>query len=394
MLDAARIIERAEEAAGTADAERHLHRNLAALVGSINAGPPLDEAGLAASERTLVGRAADRIEAQKWLRDHPEIADETIRAPLFLTGLPRSGTTYFQYLFDRDRRFRLIRTWESMMPNPPPGADPDSVALRKAREAEFRRSVRPREIENFDALHLIDDDGPDECHSYMEHSCAAAGFLNLYDCPEYFDFLMDELDLVAAYRVHKRQMQLLQWRLPEPRWALKYPNHVIAMDAMLEVYPDARFAMTHRDPLQTLASIAKMTLALRGSRYSELVDPARVGRQMLHFVERHVERIMQFCTGPNADKAVHVDYYRLVADPAGVLGEVHDTLGDGMPDDVREAIASWRRENPKNKRGANDYALAQFGIDAGEARERFGDYIRHFDIAREAEGLGRRAAQA
>lgn len=393
MLDAARIIERAEHAAGASDAEPHLHRNLHALVASINEGPSLDGAGHEASERTLAGRMVDRLHAQKWLRDNPQVAKERIDAPVFLTGLPRSGTTYFQYLFDRDRRFRLLRTWESMMPSPPPGSDPESVVLRKAREAEFRRQVRPRAIENFEALHLIDDDGPDECHCFMEHSWSAAGFLNLYDCPEYFDFLLDELDLVAAYRVHKRQMQLLQWRMTQPRWALKYPNHVIAMDAMLQVYPDARFAMTHRDPLQTLASIAKMTLALRGSRYDEDADPRRVGQQMLHFVARHIDRIMAFCTGSQADRVTHVDYYRLVADPVTVMAEVHDALGDGMPDDVRASIGSWRRENPKNKRGANDYALTQFGIDAGQARERFGAYIRHFDIPSEAEGIGGRAAR-
>lgn len=393
MLDAARIIARAEEKAGLADSERHLHRNLEALVASINEGAPLYGAGLEASERSLVARTADRLEGLKWLRDNPDIAGETIAEPVFLTGLPRSGTTYFQYLFDRDRRFRLVRTWESITPNPPPGIDPESVIRRKAFEAELRRQSRPREVENMAALHLIDDDGPDECHTYLEQSWSAAGFLNLYDCPAYFGYLMDEADPVAAYRVHKRQLQLLQWRMPAPRWAVKYPNHVIAMDAILAVYPDAHFVMTHRDPLQTLASIAKMTLALRASRYDDPVDPRRVGKQMLHFIERHIDRIMAFSTGPDASRVTHVDYYRLVADPAKLMEEVHEGIGIDTPEDVRAAIASWRRANPKNRRGANDYALEQFGLEAGEVRERFSAYIRHFDIPDEAEGVGRRAAE-
>ena len=264
---------------------------------------------------------------------------------------------------------------------------PESVPRRKAIESELRAQWRPREIENFEALHLIDDDGPDECHAFMEQSWCAAGFMNLYDVPSYFDFLMDEADLVAAYKLHKRQLQLLQWQTPSPRWALKYPNHVIAMDAILKVHSDARFVMTHRDPLQTLASIARMTLALRTARYDDPVDPLRVGRQMLDFVGRHVDRIMAFCTGPDGGRVTHVDYYRLVADPAGLLPEVHAGIGIDTPDDVREAITDWRRANPKNKRGANDYALDQFGIAAGEARERFAAYIRHFAIPSEAEGI-------
>ena len=193
---------------------------------------------------------------------------------------------------------------------------------------------------------------------------------------------------LRRYASHRRQLQLLQWRGPQPRWALKYPNHVIAMDAIVEVYPDARFAMTHRDPVQTLASIAKMSLTLRGARYDS-VDPQRVGRQMLDFVRRHIDRIMAFSRGPEAGRVVNIDYYRLVADPVAVMREIHAGLGIDTPDDVGEAVAAWRRNNPKNARGKNDYALEQFGIRAEEALELFGDYMRHFDIPREQEGLAR-----
>ena len=124
MIDAASIIAEAEEKAGIRDTDTHLHRNLHALVDAINTDRPLTGIGLDATRRSLVGRMGDRLEGLRWLRRHPEIAAEKIAAPVFLTGLPRSGTTYFQYLIDRDRRFRLIRTWESILPNPPPGADP------------------------------------------------------------------------------------------------------------------------------------------------------------------------------------------------------------------------------------------------------------------------------
>jgi hypothetical protein len=394
MLNAQRIIAEAEKQVGVSDSETHIHANLAALVEALNGDAALSASGEASAHRNLLSRTVDRLSGVKWLLGHPEIAREQIAVPVFLTGLPRSGTTYFQYLFDVDRRFRLIRTWEAMMPSPPPGYDAQSVIDRKARESERRRQLLPREIEGFDALHLIDAGGSDECHAFMEQSYAAAGFFNLYDVPSYFDYLMRDLDLVEAYRVHRRQLQLLQWRAPQPRWALKYPNHVIAMDAILEVYPDARFAMTHRDPVQTLASIAKMSLTLRTVRYDEPVDPYRIGRQMLDFVRRHIDRIMAFTAGPNADRVTHVDYYALAADPATKIEEVHEDLGIDTPEDVRESMADWRRRNPKNARGANDYALEQFGIRAEEARELYGDYTRRFDIPREAEGLSRARTMA
>jgi Sulfotransferase family len=367
MLNAAAIIAEAEARVGFADSETHLHAGLEALVAALNANPPHAD-----PHAYLTHRTAQRIEGQKWLRDHPEIADEVIEAPVFLTGLPRSGTTFFQYLFDRDARFRLIRTWEGSEPHPPPGFDPASARARKTQESE-RWKASGRE-----ALHLRDPDGPEECHAIMEQAHCAAGFHNLFDVPGYFDWLLDAADLEAAYHVHKRQLQLLQWQMPRPRWAVKYPNHVLAMDAILAVYPDARFVMTHRDPVQTLASIAKMSLALRTARYA-VVDPHSVGRQMLHFVTRHIERIMAFARGPHADRIVHVDYYRLLAD-------VHTGLGIDSPYAVRQSVLEWQAQNPKGARGTNAYTLAQFGLDEDEALAGFADYIQHFNIPREADG--------
>lgn len=385
MLDARQICDDIEQATGIADPEPQFRRNLDALVDALNRDGKLGEAGRAMTHHALVGRGADRVEGYKWITRHPEIAHEAIEAPVFMTGLPRSGTTYLQYLMDRDSRFRLIRTWEAIMPNPPPAHDPASVAERKAKERAMNAAIAPK-IAGFDALHLIDEDGPQECHVFMDQSWSAAGSMNLYDVPGYFDFLMTELDFAAAYRAHKRQLQLLQWKAPRSRWALKYPNHVIAMDEILSVYPDARFVMTHRDPVQILPSIAKMSFTLRSARQDVPVDPARVGRQMLDFVRRHIDRIMAFCDGPHADRIVHVDYYRLVADPAAVMAEIHRGLGTDTPADVHDAIAGWRRANPKGKRGDNPYSLADYGLDDGAARGLYADYITRFDIPSEARG--------
>jgi hypothetical protein len=391
MLDARAVIAEAEARTGFSDPEPHLHNNLEILARSLKQDAQLSTLGEASARKGLVDRTADRLEGLKWLRDYPEIANEQIEAPVFLTGIPRSGTTYFHYLFDRDPRFRILRTWESIAPQPPPGFDPASIPRRKAEEQQRRAAARPKEVEGFDALHLIDVDGPDECHVFMEQSYSAAGYMNLYDTPSYFEHMKRGLDFEAAYAVHKRQLQLLQWRTPQPRWAIKYPNHVLAMDAIVKVHPTARILMTHRDPVQTLASIAKMTSMLRGTRYDS-VDPHRVGRHMLDFIQHHIDCIMQFCASPEGARVVHVDYYRVVDNPAAIMAEVHKALGIDTPDEVRAAVAAWREKNPKGARGANPYALEQYGLNADAVAEQFAPYMRQFDIPREKDGLARGAA--
>lgn len=385
MLDAAAIIAEAEKRVGIADSDPGVADNLARLIASIAESFPVSEAGEARIRAMLTMDATNRLESLKWLRDYPEIGDEPIEVPVFLMGLPRSGTTYFQYLFDRDVRFRLIRTWEASMPSPPPGFDPPSVERRREQWREMQR--QRGHFEGFDALHLYDDDGSDECHAFLQQSWGAAGLHNLYRVPAYFDWLLDGLDLVQTYRVHKRQLQCLQWRSEPKPWALKYPNHVIAMNEILEVYPDARFVMTHRDPAQVLASIAKMSWNLRGMCAAGPVDKHQVGADMLHFIQRHIDRILAFDAGPHGGRVVHVDYYALVGDPVGQMRRIHAGLGIDTPEAVEKSVGDWHAANPKNARGRNDYSLAEYGLDLEAVREQFAPYAQRFEIPTEAAGL-------
>jgi len=381
---------------GIADTDPGVAGNLGQLLEAIHAHFPVSEEGLARIRSGFLTDAINRLESLKWMRDHPEIGDEEIVAPVFLMGLPRSGTTYFQYLFDRDHRFRLIRTWESIMPSPPPGFDPASVERR--REAWRAIQKGRAHFEGFEAMHLYDEDGSDECHAFLQQSWGAVGLHNLYRVPGYFDWLLDHADLAETYRVHKRQLQCLQWRPGEPGarkpWALKYPNHVIAMNEILKVHPDARFVMTHRDPAQVVASISKMTYNLRGMTAARPVDRHEVGRDMRHFIDRHVKRILDFDAGPDADRVVHVDYYAIVADPVGEMRRIHDALGIGTPDDIADAVGAWHAANPKNARGANAYSLDEFGLDESDLRDRYAPYAARFAIPTETEGLSRIKAQA
>jgi len=392
MLNAAEIVSEAEHQVGITDSEPFVRRNLERLVAAINHEGFMSAEGMAGAHRALLNDMVNRLEGLKWVQQYPEIAEEAIEKPVFLMGLPRSGTTYFQYLFDCDQRFRLIRTWEAMTPSPPPGFDPESAEQRRMSWAERRREMFPT-VDGFAALHLHDEDGSEECHAFMEQSFGAAGLNNLYRVPTFFDYLLDEADLEASYRVHKRQLQLLQWRTRVKPWALKYPNHLLAVPEIIKVYPDARFVMTHRDPIQTLASICKMSYKLRSARSDKPIDKEDVGRYMTHFVQRHIERIMALVNGPHARQVVHVDYYALVDDPVTEMLGAHKELGIDTPEEVCHAVADWRKANPKNARGVNDYSLEEYGLDESMLENQFDEYMHHFHIPREREGLSRGAGE-
>jgi hypothetical protein len=363
--------------------EDRFAENFKRLIGSLNYDGEQSSQGVSLSEAEMLRLLRNRLEVRDWTARHHEILEEPIGRPIFLMGLPRSGTTFLQNLFDHDDRLRLLRTWETLRPCPPPAADLQSVTARIEAADRFLNGWR-RDVPNFDATHLMDVTGPDECAHIMSMAFAQAGFQNYLKVPSYFDWLMAEGDFQAAYRLHKTVLQLLQWQAPRRRWVLKYPNHMLAVADIRAVYPDAICVVTHRDPPQTLASLCALTEQYRAARY-DANDRHALGREMLHFVKAHTDRFLAYRNGPGGDDSfIDVDYYRLVADPLSTVAELYGRIGMTIPDRVRARLAVWTEANPKGKRGRHEYRLADYGLEVGTVAAVFADYRRQFDVRPES----------
>lgn len=364
----------------------HFRDNLAAVVECMNETADWTDAGLHAATRMLGLALRNRIEVDHFVVDVPAIDEGVLARPIFLTGLPRSGTTYFQYLFDQDPSLRMLRTWEGDRPVPPPAGDPDSVARRRNSSIETARQARKAMGgAAIDAMHLTDVDGPQECLAILDQTFVNPGLLWTRSAGSYLTFLLERADLRAAYEYHRRVLRLLQWGAPSRRWALKWPCHLLALEAIRSVYPDACFVVTHRDPVQALASNCSLAHMLRSSA-DPAADPRQTGRDMLELVRTHVDRLLEFDQSPGGageGLVVHVDYYQLVEDPAAVMPDIFEAIGVEWTDAVDERIRSWRTANPQGKRGAHRYTLEEYGLESSEVAEAFSSYTRRFDIPSE-----------
>ncbi len=388
-IDIDRLVETARSAAGVADPEPEaFHTNLELLVGSINAEAHLSALGAESATAMLAAALAKRIEVSWWASEHPEIRDELVSEPLFLTGLPRSGTTYFQYLFDRDPGMRMLRTWEGDRPCPPPGFDPAAAAYRRDRAVEHARRMADDPLHaEIAKRHLTDPDGPQECLAILDQTFANPGAYWTWSVPTYFERLLDTIELRSCYEHHRLELQLLQWRTEPRRWVLKWPCHLVALPEILAVHPDARFVVTHRDPVQALASNASLTHLLRRHTATD-VDPRRIGLEMKDMIHAYLRRLVDFDEAQaGTGRLVHVDYQRVVDDPETVMTEVFDALDLEMTPDVRRSIGEWRRENPPGKRGTHDYALEDYGLDARAVAEEYAFYIDRFDVPSETRAV-------
>jgi len=365
----------------------HFGKNLAAVVNSANEEADLNEMGEMSILAQLVPAMRNRIEVDRYLADHAEVRDAKIAAPIFLTGLPRSGTTYFQYLFDQDPRLRMFLTWEGDRPVPPPALDPESARQRIAASTAHAAMVKEATGGKIDAFHLTDVEGPQECLAILDQTFVNPGLLWTMSVYGYLQYLLNEADLTEAYEHHADVLRLLQQGAPERRWALKWPCHLLALEEIAVVHPDASFVVTHRDPVQALASNCSLTQMLRTGT-SPHADPETIGRDMLELVRQHVDRLVAFDIAQEktgASRLVHVDYYQLVEDPGAVMPGVFEAIDLEWTDEVDQRIRRWREENPKGKRGTHSYNLEDFGLSRGEVAEAFSSYTERFAIPSETD---------
>jgi hypothetical protein len=380
------VVERASALTDVEDPEpKHFVANLEAIVASMNGEAALTPVGVQTALGMMTVALRNRIEVERYVADEPAIDDVPITAPIFLTGLPRSGTTYFQYLFDQDPALRMLRTWEGERPVPPPAVDAASVQRRRDASVENARLAREATGAKIDAFHLTDVDGPQECLAILDQTFVNPGLLWTMSVGGCLDYLLHTADLQEAYEYHARVLKLLQWGSPERRWTLKWPCHLLALDAIAAVYPDAKFVVTHRDPVQALASNCSLTHMLREGT-SPNADPHQIGRDMLELVGQHVNRLVAFDREQEAAgsaRLVHVDYYALVDAPEAVMPDVFAAIDLDWTPDVEERIRAWRAENPKGKRGTHEYRLDDYGLDRGRVAEAFADYTERFDIPSE-----------
>lgn len=353
--------------------------NLEMLIGCINAEADLRAEAVPRVQRQLAQPLRNRLQVSDWVRRYPEVRDEVIEAPIFVIGMPRSGTTYFQYLFDSEPSMRMLRYWEGQQPCPPPGFDPASVAPRIEACAVLKAAIRGDTLSGKLAqIHLSDANGPEECLGLLDQTFANVGHYWTFRVPGYFARCLDSADLNAAYQHHRLVLQLLQWRGEKRRWVLKWPCHLVALPQLLATYPDASFVATHRDPVQALASNCSLAAMLRRGT-SDAVDLHEVGQQMQVMILTYLQRLVEFDQSFDG-RIAHVDYSTAVERPEAAVAQAFAALDIEMTPALKQSIIDWRRDNPPGKRGAHAYALGDYALDAGQVAADYAFYIDRFNI--------------
>lgn len=368
--------EAARAAAGLSDFGGDGYREgLRRLLRSWDEDADLSPAGRIASWDLAQGALVARLRSQEGWRRHPECLRTPIRRPLFIVGLPRTGSTALQRLLACDPGVQGLELWLTVAPKPRPPRvewprDPDFAELDAALGLQFASQPGLR------AIHELDAGVPDECWRLHNQCFASTSFECLARVTSYSRWWAG-FDMRDAYRRHRDQLRLLGAREPEKRWLCKDASHLFALDALLEAYPDACIVQSHRDPARVIPSACSLNRAFRVGT-DRAFDGRGHGADQLEFWARGADRALAVRRASDPKQFFDLDFRDIDADPFGAVSRIYAHFGFELTPAAERAMRRHCEANPRGKHGAHAYSAEEFGLEPGRIRERFAEYLAAF----------------
>jgi len=352
---------------------------LSRLLESCDRDAKLNAIGKLALRSDLVRTLCNRLWIERDRQREPRIGQRKICEPLFIIGLPRSGTTLLHMLLAADPDHRAPLSWEVMFPSPPNDENKPERIRRTAKNLSALRWLAP----TFERVHATGATMPQECVSLMSPSFLSDQFDTMYNVPSYRVWFLKQ-DLQPAYEFHRRFLQQLQQRKSAQRWVLKAPAHLFALPALLSIYPDARFVQAHREPIETIASVSSLITILRRV-FSDRVDANEIAREAWRYWSETMTRFMRERDRVLAPERIFdLQYSDIRRDPIDAVEQIYEyfgwPLGSGAKAKIEEALA----KQPPEQNGFHHYRASQFGLEEMDREKDFGAYCERFGLSSRA----------
>lgn len=389
-LSAEEVLARACAETGLSDfgEETGFRERLALILESLYEDEGLTRGGRVFVLREAVRAMANRLRVEALVKRHPEILEVPIERPIFIAGLPRSGTTHLVNWLSRDDRLNALTLWESEQPVPSEQVPAGEVDPRITRSVAFWSAFGTL-LPHMSAMHEM------AAHDIHEDNELLHLDMNCYNwefsarLPRWSRSYLAH-DRTGSYAYERKVLQVIAWqRGVEPgqagrrRWLLKSPQHMENLSAIKSAFPDATMVLTHRDPVDVLRSLTTM-LAYSDRTRRQPIDPPALARLW----SDRIEKLLRACVaqreafGP--DQSIDVLFHDYMADQEGMARQVYARAGLDLPPAIEARLLGYIAENPRHAHGKVHYDLeGVFGVDVAELRQRFAFYYDRFPVTQE-----------
>ncbi|MEM6724112.1 MAG: sulfotransferase [Bacteroidota bacterium] len=376
-----RLLKAAQKQTGLTDfGDPYFRSGLDQLVDAIQSEANLNQMGRIIAWNGLLRGLVNRLKMTEHVKQHPQVLQEEIRKPLFIIGLPRTGTTILHTLLSQDSGNRSPLGWEVNYPAPPPTPE---TYFTDPRIAQTQKDFDNFEklVPGFQAMHLMTAVHPQECLAIFAYEFYTLQYAVQFDIPSYLTMLT-KMDKKPLMEKHKYYLQFLQsGGMRGDRWLLKTPDHLNALDAIFHVYPDANIIQTHRDPVTVMASISSLAWSVT-SITTDNLHPYQLAKMHMDYWENlmnaHIEQRERHKDKPK--QFFDMTLQDLVKDPIAAVERIYDYFDYDLKPEVKNKMSQFMKDNPKGKHGEHKYTPEEFGIDSDKERPRFEAYMKYFNL--------------
>ncbi|MBK8309218.1 MAG: sulfotransferase [Gammaproteobacteria bacterium] len=372
------LLEQAAAACGLDDFGSDYEEGLEVLVESIRTDVrPIHAGNVPQLSGPLLGLLVSRARSQEGWKKRPDCLRQPLRAPLVVTGIPRTGTTALHKLLSMDSQFQGLEQWliGSPMPRPTRASWEDNPLFLAAvaQQEAFLDAVPAMR-----ASHEVNADEVDEClnllaQSFVSHYPATGIGLPTYDR---WWWGRDE---TPSYRRYADNLRLIGADSPDQRWLLKNPGHITHLDALLTVFPDACIIQTHRDPAACIPSLCGVIWPARCFFHGREVDAHEVGPRELEFWAWSAERAEQV-RRRQPERFFDVRFADFQRQPMAVVDAIFRHFSLELSPQAEQQMKQWLAANPRHKHGRHEYSAEQYGLSTSGIHERFAGYMAQHQL--------------
>ena len=309
------------------------------LLQSLREEAGLNPLGLTMAHGQIVMMLRARIRAAALWRDHPEIPDRPIPAPVIILGQMRSGTTRLHRLLACDRRFAHTRLYESLIPVPY-GRRPGISDARRLR-ARLGLALIHRLNPELARIHPTSRSVAEEEFGLHSFGFGGAQFEAQWRVPGFARW-WEAADRRPLYQAFRALLQTNAWfrgDRGQQTHLLKVPQFLQDLPLVLDLFPDARLICLDRSLDSVVASSASLVWN-QMRLHSDRADPAWIGREWLRKtgLRRDVaERTLAAREVPR----IRVGYEAMTNDWQGELARIYDFLGLALTPGTLARMQAW-----------------------------------------------------
>jgi len=352
--------------------------NIDALIPALNKQAKLSAEGVYGAHHMVVSGLVNRLRHVQLLKDNPEITDEDVNVTAVLTGLPRTGSTMLHRMLAAAPKLTAVRWYETQNYVPLDGEKRGQPEPRKEAAKDVLTYMLDK-IPELLSIHPMDIEQPDEEVIILGQLFSSSMIESTYFVPDYAEWLSEQ-NPRPAYDDLLEILQSLQWQDPsrkDKRWVLKTPGHLMGLQTVLDVCPESKIVMTHRDPVETIPSYCSMEASLYKMGSNDISNIV-IGKYWMARLKNWLDNFMSVRAKADTSRFIDVNYNKLLKNPIEEGLDVLELAGVPYSHDIKNGMSDWIEANKREHRAAHKYSLSDFGLDEADIVETYADYKQQY----------------